>query len=184
MIENTVTGHGVKILFPDLVNVYGCAIGDNSIIGPFVEIQRGAVIGKMCKIESHSFICDRVTIGDYVFIGHGVMFTNDRYPLIQEDVAFEFANVGDYASIGSGATIGAGVQIGEGAIIGAGAVVVHNVPAFAIVVGNPARILRQFNTMIERNDYVSARQHCIATSGQSTDCAGVHIDANYYQLSR
>jgi UDP-2-acetamido-3-amino-2,3-dideoxy-glucuronate N-acetyltransferase len=133
------------------VNLYGCTIGDNTKIGTFVEIQKGAHIGSNCKISSHTFICEGVTIEDAVFIGHNVTFINDMYPRSTIDggglqtesdwkVVPTFVRKG--ASIGSSATILAGVTVGEGAIVGAGAVVTRDVPAWTIVAGNPARILR------------------------------------------
>ncbi|MGJ3237463.1 MAG: acyltransferase [Anaerolineae bacterium] len=143
-------GTGTRIFKPDQVNIYGCVIGDESTVGPFVEIQRGVVIGKRCKISSHSFICEGVTLADEVFIGHGVMFTNDRYPRSTnpdgklkggDDWALVETQVKRRAGIGSNATIIAGVTIGENAIVGAGAVVTQDVPDHAIVVGVPARIV-------------------------------------------
>lgn len=137
-------GRNVHVYFPDLVNIYNCEIGDDTRIGPFVEIQRGAKIGKRCKIESHSFICDGVTIEDEVFIGHGVMFTNDKYPQVENPNFIPvLARVKNGASIGSGATILCGITIGEKALVGAGAVVTCDVPDGAVVVGNPARILNK-----------------------------------------
>jgi UDP-2-acetamido-3-amino-2,3-dideoxy-glucuronate N-acetyltransferase len=147
---NVILGEGVVIHHPDLVNLYGCRIGDATRIGSFVEIQRGAVVGRSCKVSSHSFICDGVTIDDGVFIGHGVMFTNDRFPRAlapdgrlqtEADWHCEPTHVAKGASIGSHATILPGVCIGEGALVGAGAVVTKDVPAFAIVAGVPARIV-------------------------------------------
>jgi UDP-2-acetamido-3-amino-2,3-dideoxy-glucuronate N-acetyltransferase len=149
--SNAVLGEGVVIHHPDLVNLYGCEIGAFTRIGTFVEIQKGAVVGKSCKISSHSFICEGVTLEDGVFIGHGVMFTNDRYPRAvtpigtlqtEDDWTVAPIMVRRRASIGSNATILAGVTIGEGAIVGAGAVVTKDVPDHAIVAGVPARILR------------------------------------------
>lgn len=149
LITDTVRlGDGVRIFQPDLVNLYGCSIGDGTKIGAFVEIQGGAVIGKNCKISSHSFICEGVTIGDGVFIGHGVMFTNDLYPrAVNPDGSLQTAadwavvktQVEDGAAIGSNATILAGITIGKGAIVGAGAVVTKDVPPNMIVAGVPAR---------------------------------------------
>ena len=138
-------GKDVKIY--DFVNLYGCTIGDASQIGPFVEIQRGVTIGARVKVQSHSFICEGVTIEDEVFIGHGVMFINDAYPFseLQSDdppVILQKTLVRRTAAIGSNATILGDVVIGEHAIVGAGAVVTRDVPARAIVAGNPARILR------------------------------------------
>jgi UDP-2-acetamido-3-amino-2,3-dideoxy-glucuronate N-acetyltransferase len=143
-------GKDVKIFA--FVNLYGCAIGDNSKVGTFVEIQKGAVIGRNCKISSHTFICEGVTIEDDVFIGHNVTFINDLYPRstttdggLQTEADWKvvptFIRKG--ASVGSSSTILAGVTIGEGAIVGAGAVVTKDVPAWTIVAGNPAKVLRK-----------------------------------------
>jgi acetyltransferase-like isoleucine patch superfamily enzyme len=146
-------GKNVKIF--SFVNLYGCEIGDETKIGAFVEIQRGASIGWKAKISSHSFICDGVTIEDEVFLGHGVKFINDKYPRstnsdgsIQGEDDWELLPtlVKKRASIGSNATILCGVTIGEGAIVGAGSVVTKDVPPFTIVVGNPAKILRTIGT--------------------------------------
>lgn len=143
-------GVGVRIFQPDLVNLYGCTIGDESKIGAFVEIQKNAFIGARCKISSHSFICEGVTIEDEVFIGHGVMFINDLYPRattesgdLQTEADWQLieTRIKRRASIGSNATILAGVTVGEGAMVGAGAVVTHDVPDYAIVAGVPARII-------------------------------------------
>lgn len=142
-------GEGVRIF--SFVNAYGCSIGDGSQVGSFVEIQRGASIGKRCKIQSHTFICEGVTIEDECFVGHGVMFINDRHPAaVKADGSLKSADdwtceptvVRKRANIGSGAVILCGVEIGEGALIGAGAVVTANVPAGTTVVGVPARVLR------------------------------------------
>jgi acetyltransferase-like isoleucine patch superfamily enzyme len=144
-------GPGVVIHQPDLVNLYGCEIGAETTVGPFVEIQREAWIGERCKISSHSFICSGVVIGSGVFVGHGVMFINDRFPeavnddgSIRAEADWELTGtrVGDRASIGSNATIMGGVTIGERAVVGAGAVVTADVPEGAVVVGVPARVLR------------------------------------------
>jgi acetyltransferase-like isoleucine patch superfamily enzyme len=144
---DVVLGTDVKIF--SFVNLYGCRIGDGSQIGAFVEIQRGASIGERCKISSHTFICEGVTIEDECFIGHGVMFINDRRPKAvnadgslqaREDWTCETTIVRRRASIGSGATILCGITIGEGALVGAGAVVTRDVPAGATVAGVPARL--------------------------------------------
>jgi UDP-2-acetamido-3-amino-2,3-dideoxy-glucuronate N-acetyltransferase len=142
-------GPNVKIF--DFVNLYGCEIGENTRIGAFVEVQRGARIGRNCKISSHTFICEGVTIEDGVFVGHNVTFINDLYPRAtnergdlqtEDDWQCIPTLVAQGASIGSSATILAGVTIGERAIVGAGAVVTKDVPARVIVAGNPARVLR------------------------------------------
>ncbi len=147
---NVVLGPDVRIPHPELVNLYGCTVGGGTSIGPFVEIQRGATIGQNCKISSHSFICEGVTIEDGVFVGHGVMFTNDRFPRavnedgsLQSDSGWEVVAtlVRSRASIGSNATILCGVVLGEGALIGASAVVTRSVPDYAIVAGSPARVI-------------------------------------------
>ena len=143
-------GRDVRIFHPDLVNLYGCVVGDESRIGTFVEIQAGAKIGSRCKISSHTFICEGVTIEDDVFIGHGVMFTNDRFPRATTedgrpqgpaDWKVETTRVGRRASIGSNATILCGITIGEGATVGAGSVVTRDVPSGAVVAGVPARAM-------------------------------------------
>ena len=141
-------GRNVVIHHPDLVNLYGCTVGDDSKIGAFVEIQKNARIGALCKISSHTFICEGVEIDDEVFVGHGVMFINDRYPRAaaarglqtEADWTVIPTRVRRGASIGSGAVIMCGVTIGERALIGAGAVVTHDVPADAVVAGVPARL--------------------------------------------
>lgn len=143
-------GFKVGIAQPDLVNLYGCRIGDKTKIGPFVEIQKNAVVGERCKISSHSLICEGVIIEDEVFVGHGVMFVNDRYPRAtnpdgslqtEADWDLEVTRICRRASIGSNATIVSGVTIGEGALVGAGAVVTKDIPAYAIVAGVPARTI-------------------------------------------
>lgn len=150
-IVNVELGRDVLIFHPDLVNLYGCSIGDETRIGTFVEIQRGASVGARCKISSHSFVCDGVTIEDEVFIGHGVMFINDLEPRAtapggalqtEDDWTMVTTRVCRGSSIGSGAVIMGGVTIGEGALVGAGAVVTKDVAANEVVAGVPARLLR------------------------------------------
>ncbi len=142
-------GKDVKI--SEFVNLYGCVVGDNSKIGPFVEIQKGARIGASCKISSHTFICEGVSIDDRVCVGHNVTFINDKYPRAttragqlktEADWACETTQVQKGASIGSGAVLLGGITIGENAIVGAGSVVTKDVPSNTIVAGNPARILQ------------------------------------------
>lgn len=151
-IKNDVQlGRDVRIFHPDLVNLYGCTIGDETRIGTFVEIQAGAKIGARCKISSHAFICEGVTIEDEAFVGHGVMFTNDKRPRATTedgrpqgaaDWKVEPTRVGRRASIGSNATILCGISIGNGAIVGAGAVVTRDVAPGDVVAGVPARSLK------------------------------------------
>jgi acetyltransferase-like isoleucine patch superfamily enzyme len=142
---------GAGVILSKFINLYGCTIGDHTKIGAFVEIQKNATVGRSCKISSHTFICEGVTIEDDVFVGHGVTFINDSYPRAttptgtlqtEKDWAVEPTLVRKGASIGSGATILANVTIGENALIGAGSVVTRDVPANAIVAGNPARVRR------------------------------------------
>jgi acetyltransferase-like isoleucine patch superfamily enzyme len=148
LIDDVRFGEGVVVR--SFTNLYGCEVGDATQIGTFVEIQRGATVGARCKIQSHSFVCEGVSIGDEVFVGHGVMFINDRVPRATRDDG-TLQSAGDWklertvvekrVSIGSNATILCGVRIGEGALVGAGAVVTHDVPAGAVVAGVPARAL-------------------------------------------
>lgn len=159
MIDDDVKlGEGVRIFAPELVNLFGCEIGAGTFVGPFVEITRGCVIGRNCTIESHSFLCDRVTLEDDVFVGHGVMFTNDLYPRSRRQVVRLPTLVRRGCSIGSNATIAPGVTLGAYAVIGAGAVVTRDVPDFAIAAGNPARVTRQFRTREALLEYMNARQ--------------------------
>ena len=168
-LASVVLGADVQILHPSLVNLYGCTIGDATRIGPFVEIQQGAVIGSRCKVSSHTFICKGVALEDEVFVGHGVMFTNDRYPratnpdgsvqvdrdwpiqrtLVKRRAAIGSGatilcgvTIGEGALVGAGATVLPGIEIGWGAVVGAGAVVTRDVEPGAVVAGNPARVLR------------------------------------------
>ena len=142
-------GSDVVIFHPELVNLYGCRIGDLTKIGAFVEIQKNAVVGAQCKISSHSFICEGVTIEDQVFVGHGVMFINDRYPRatafdqLQTESNWKVIPtlVKQGASIGSGAVIMCGVTLGRESMVGAGSVVTHDVPDYGIVVGVPAKVV-------------------------------------------
>ncbi len=145
---------GKDVKLSKFINLYGCAVGDSTKIGAFVEVQKNAFIGANCKISSHTFICEGVTIEDDVFVGHGVMFINDTYPRAttngqlqtEADWKVEHTTVKHGASIGSNSTILANVTIGENAIIGAGSVVTKDVPANTIVAGNPARIIRAIDT--------------------------------------
>jgi len=146
---------GKDVKLSKFINLYGCEIGDETKIGAFVEIQKNAKIGNRCKISSHTFVCEGVTIEDSVFIGHGVMFINDSYPRsttaagtlqTESDWHVERTLIKKGASIGSGATILSNVVIGENAIVGAGSTVTKDVPANAIVAGNPARLLRYLET--------------------------------------
>jgi acetyltransferase-like isoleucine patch superfamily enzyme len=149
-------GRDVKL--SKFINLYGCEVGDESKIGAFVEIQKNATVGKRCKISSHTFICEGVTIEDNVFIGHGVMFINDSYPRAtaaggslqtEADWKVERTVIRRGASVGSGATILSGITIGENAIVGAGSVVTKDVPANSIVAGNPARVFRYIDQTLE-----------------------------------
>ncbi len=146
---------GKDVRFSKFINLYGCEIGDETKIGAFVEIQKNAFVGKRCKISSHTFVCEGVTIEDNVFIGHSVTFINDSYPRAanadgslqtEADWKVEKTVVKKGASIGSGSTVLANVTIGENAIVGAGSVVTKDVPANALVAGNPAKVLRYIDT--------------------------------------
>src|ERR1017187_6214411 len=162
MNEHVAIGSNVKlgkdVKLSKFINLYGCEIGDETKIGAFVEIQKNASVGKRCKISSHSFICEGVVIEDNVFIGHGVMFINDRYPRAttaegslqtEADWKVEQTVIKKGASIGSGATILSNTTVGENAIVGAGSVVTKDVPPNAIVAGNPARILRYIDETVK-----------------------------------
>lgn len=146
--DDVIMGAGVVIPQPDLVNLFGCVIGDDSMIGPFVEVQAGVVIGKRCRVQSHTSVCSGVVLEDDVFIGHGVMFTNDRYPKASnsdgsrvgpDDWVMEKITVGARSTIGSGSLILPGVTIGSGVMVGAGSVVTKSIPDNKTVIGNPAR---------------------------------------------
>jgi UDP-2-acetamido-3-amino-2,3-dideoxy-glucuronate N-acetyltransferase len=143
---------GEDVVVQSFTNLYGCRIGDGTRVGPFVEVQRGAAIGARCKIQSHTFVCEGVEIGDEAFVGHGVMFINDKTPrattdagALQSEADWELLRtvVGRRASLGSGVVVLGGVTIGDGALVGAGAVVTRDVEPGAVVVGNPARVHRR-----------------------------------------
>jgi acetyltransferase-like isoleucine patch superfamily enzyme len=164
---------GRDVRLGNFINLYGCEIGDGTKLGAFVEVQKNVRIGCRCKISSHSFICEGVTIKDNVFIGHGVIFINDSYPRAttpggilqaEQDWKVEPTLVRRGASIGSGATILAGLTIGENAIVGAGSVVTRDVPANSIVAGNPARILRYISEPRKCNHYGPLISHSISRS--------------------
>jgi len=149
-VREVILGKDVKIF--DFVNLYGCEIGEGTKVGTFVEIQRGALIGKNCKISSHTFICEGVSIGDGTFVGHNVSFINDRFPAAintdgslksASDWKLEKTRIGNRVSIGTSVTILCGITVGDGAVIGAGSVVTKDVPAGAVVAGNPAKFLRK-----------------------------------------
>jgi UDP-2-acetamido-3-amino-2,3-dideoxy-glucuronate N-acetyltransferase len=153
--DDVILGENVRIFHPNLVNLYGCSIGDETTIGPFIEIQRGVKVGARCKLSSHSFFCDGVTIEDGVFVGHGVMFINDIFPrAINADGSMQTGDdwelvetrIKKGASLGSNATIMGGISVGEYALVGAGAVVTSDVPDYAIVVGVPAKVVGDTRT--------------------------------------
>ena len=148
---------GENVKLANFVNLYGCEVGDSTKIGAFVEIQKNAKVGKHCKISSHTFICEGVTVEDNVFVGHGVVFINDSYPRAtnpdgtlqtDQDWKVETTVVKKGASVGSGATILANVTIGENAIVGAGSVVTKSVPPNTVVAGNPAKVLRTIESEV------------------------------------
>jgi acetyltransferase-like isoleucine patch superfamily enzyme len=156
-------GRGVKL--SRFINLYGCAVGDETKIGAFVEVQKNATIGKRCKVSSHTFICEGVTIEDNVFVGHGVTFTNDTYPRatstsgeLQTEADWKVGTtlVKKGASIGSGSTILSNLVIGENALVGAGSVVTKDVPANAVVAGNPARVVRMLQPTAKEREAVAA----------------------------
>jgi acetyltransferase-like isoleucine patch superfamily enzyme len=151
---------GKDVKLSKFINLYGCEVGDGTKIGAFVEIQKNATVGKNCKISSHTFVCEGVTIEDGVFIGHGVMFINDSYPRAvteggemqtEADWKVEHTIIKKGASVGSGSTILAKVTVGENALVGAGSMVTKDVPPNAIVAGNPAKVLRYINKNDSRN---------------------------------
>jgi acetyltransferase-like isoleucine patch superfamily enzyme len=169
--DNVKLASGAQITYPELVNLYGCSIGEGTRIAPFVEIQRNAVIGARCKVSSHTFVCEGVTIEDECFIGHHVCFINDRYPrataesgALQSDADWEVipTRVCRGASIGSAVTILCGVTIGPGAIIGAGAVVTRDVPAGQTVAGVPARVLNDRNGRSLDESYPKHNQRSVS----------------------
>ena len=166
--DDVILGNDVRIFQPDLVNLYGCSIGAESKVGAFVEIQKNASVGERCKVSSHTFSCEGVSIEDEVFIGHGVMFTNDKYPQAvnedgtlqtEADWAVVTTRVKRRSAIGSNATIIAGVTIGASALIGAGAVVTADVPDYAIVAGVPAKVIGDVRSRRSKSSLVSKSDH-------------------------
>ncbi|MBK8020914.1 MAG: N-acetyltransferase [Chloroflexi bacterium] len=148
--DNVRLGNNVRVFHPTLVNIYGCTIGDDTQIGPFVEVQNDVTIGRRCKIQSHAFLCEGVILEDGVFVGHGVMFVNDLYPRAittdgalkgKDDWTLLPTRIGEGVGLGSNATILGGITIGKFAMVGAGAVVTKDVPDYAIVAGVPARVI-------------------------------------------
>jgi len=176
--DDVILGTGVSIPQPELINLYGCRIGDRTRIGPFVEIQKGVVVGCECKISSHVFICTGVAIEDGVFVGHGVMFTNDLYPkavredgLLQTEEDWQMLEtlVRSRVAIGSNATILGGVTIGCMAMVGAGAVVTRDVADYAVVAGVPARIVGDIRELREPE---RSRIHRVISSHPSNGASG------------
>jgi UDP-2-acetamido-3-amino-2,3-dideoxy-glucuronate N-acetyltransferase len=155
---DVVLGDNVRIYSPAQVNLFGCEIGDDSFVGPFVEITRGVIVGKSCVIESHSFLCTGVVLENNVFIGHGAMFTNDLFPRTDRHVVYPQTLVKEFASIGSNSTILGGITIGEHTVVAAGAVVTRDVPPLSIVRGTPAKIARQFTSLEDLKQYICRRQ--------------------------
>jgi acetyltransferase-like isoleucine patch superfamily enzyme len=155
---DVILGQNVRIFNPDLVNLFGCKIGNGTFVGPFVEITRNTTIGNNCVIESHSFLCDSVVLEDNVFISHGVMFTNDLYPQVGVHVKYLKTLIKEGASIGTNSTIIAGITLGKYSIIGAGSVVTKDVEDFSIYAGNPAKKIRQFESFYEMQSYFRSRQ--------------------------
>lgn len=165
MIERCLLADGAHIYHPELCNLYDCAIGAGSTVGPFVEIQRGVTVGNDCKVSSHAFLCTGVILGDRVFVGHGVMTTNDLFPGVLSEAPYLATVVEDDVKIGSGATI-LPVRVGRGAIIGAGAVVTKDVPPYCVVVGNPARVMWSFDTLAQRDAYVARKCNDLYTGAR------------------
>jgi UDP-2-acetamido-3-amino-2,3-dideoxy-glucuronate N-acetyltransferase len=182
-VERCELGEGVILYQPELLNLYDCNIGAGTSIGPFVEIQRGVTIGDSCKISSHSFLCGGVTIGDRVFIGHGVMFTNDLFPALDHTPFIRKTQIGNDVVIGSGSTL-LPIRVGEGAIIGAGSVVTRDVVAWTVVVGNPARAIAWLKDIEGRERYIGEREriHNISLSGQRSRGSGIRATLREFGL--
>jgi acetyltransferase-like isoleucine patch superfamily enzyme len=159
--SDVILGKNVRIFNSDLVNLFGCRIGDNSFIGPFVEITRGVSVGSSCIIESHSFICTGVTIEDDVFVGHGVMFVNDLFPRTSRHVEYRETLVREGVSLGTGSVIIGGISLGRYAVVGAGSVVTKDVRDYSIVAGNPAREIKRFVDNKEMFAYIQSKQKSV-----------------------